>query len=147
MNPDPGDALYFWKAETCEYNSGSGKDCNLFLNFYNLLLMLPYSALRWIVPGGVDATTPGIGTCQPIILFILLLIVQIVLLNLIIAVMGNTYSRVQQGAIQEAAYERAHIIIEVESTWLPVVEFSRQKLHVCNGSCTLSSTIFYGTSW
>ena len=109
MNPDPGDALYFWKAETCEYQD-QAKIAICFLNFYNLLLMLPYSALGMDCSGRVS--TPPLGHWDvSIFLFILLLIVQIVLLNLIIAVMGNTYSRVQQGAIQEAAYERAHIII------------------------------------
>jgi hypothetical protein len=54
-----------------------------------------------------------------IIFNLCLLLVQIILLNLVIAVMGATYERVASQTIRQSLYERAAIIVEVEETWTP----------------------------
>ena len=124
INPEPGAAVYAWKEESCQHDDDTGdNDCQLFPEFLQFVSTVAlFGAGDGFFREGVDPTR-----LNQIFLLVLQIIVQIVLLNLIIAVMGNTYSRVQEGAIQEALYERAHIIIEVESTWLPVVEYFKAK--------------------
>ena len=51
----------------------------------------------------------------------LMVIVNIILLNLLIAIMADSYGRVQQFARLEAVYERATIIMEMEQSMLPLM--------------------------
>mmetsp|Transcript_26581 Transcript_26581/g.71263 ORF Transcript_26581/g.71263 Transcript_26581/m.71263 type:complete len:496 (+) Transcript_26581:1895-3382(+) len=62
----------------------------------------------------------GQGGWQNTVLYeALMVIVQIVLLNLLIAIMGQSHDDVQEVAEYEAVMERARIIMEAESSWLP----------------------------
>ena len=53
-----------------------------------------------------------------LILLSSLVIPQVVLLNLLIAIMAESFNRIQKSAELEAISERATIIMEAETSWL-----------------------------
>ena len=65
-------------------------------------------------------------TMNTFLFSLLMVIVNIILLNLLIAIMADSYGRVQQYSQLEAMYERASIIIEMEQTMLPLANGLRR---------------------
>ena len=46
-------------------------------------------------------------------------LVQLISLNLLIAIMTDSYDKVRQNTMLEAMREKAQLVLELESTWLP----------------------------
>lgn len=56
----------------------------------------------------------------PVVILIYMLFANIVLVNLLIAMMGSTYERLSERATEEWVYERAHLILEFKDTKGPL---------------------------
>ena len=63
-------------------------------------------------------------------LYYTLLYFQIVLLNLLIAIMSDSYAKVRANSYLESQHERAMLLVELEALWLPLLAWARGPGHV-----------------
>jgi len=57
--------------------------------------------------------------------FVMMILVQIVSLNLLIAIMSDSYRLVRRNSVLESAYEKAYLLLQLETTWLPALAWLR----------------------
>jgi WD40 repeat protein len=84
-------------------------------------LFLLFEYVQFVVTAAVYGSSDlfvGMGTLptrsNQVIYNLSLVTIQIILLNLVIAVMGGTYERVQAGKVKNTLYEKAAVIVEME---------------------------------
>lgn len=86
---------------------------------------------RYTCAAQADDGTTGRGECSRLNLIALglfvamMILVNIVSLNLLIAIMSDSYQAVRENSVLEYAYEKAKLLLNLEITWLPVLAWLR----------------------
>lgn len=85
----------------------------------------PWTAMLSVIEVGVYGNGDSDEWCTDgmteFLFHSLKLVITVVLLNMLVAIMGETFMRVQEKAVLEAMFEKASIIIETEHSWLPTL--------------------------
>jgi len=72
------------------------------------------------------------GRCEKLnapaaVLFqIMMLMVQVLMCNMLIAIMTDSYDKVRENAGLESAYEQGKLLLEIEASWLPLLSLFRR---------------------